>query len=125
MSSAAPAEVTLARFRNILQQKYPCLKMEICWKSSSDRVGRTPYLHIWKSIQTPNLRFMAYLPSFHIMVTAARAASNEEDATQLFVMQLVAYQAKIIARDTVKWPLPETVHFKLVSQLVHRLIEFP
>ena len=117
MSTSSP-EATLAKLRTVLIERFRFLKIELCWKASMEKTGRAPFLHIWKPMQMPNLRFMTYLPSFYVIVTIGKCP-NGENPTKVIWMHLVTYQGKVIARDSVEWKWDELPHFKLISQLAN------
>ena len=114
---SSPPEAILAKLRKILLEKFRSLRIELCWKASI-ATGRIPFLHIWKPMQMPNLRFMTYLPSFHVIVTVGTHPTGNA-TNQIISMQLLTYQGRVIAKDSVNWKWIKTPHFKLISQLAN------
>ena len=117
-SSSSSAEATLTKLQKALVERFPFLKIELCWKASMEKTGRAPFLHIWKPMQMPNLRFMTYLPSFYVIVTIGKRP-RADSFTKVIWMHLITYQGKVIARDSTEEKWDELPHFKLISQLAN------
>ena len=114
-------EAVLEKLQTILWKRFPFLKIELCWKTSLETSNRIPFLHIWKPIQMPNLRFLTYLPSFHLITTVRSPAKEpaEDQAKQTIFMHLITYQGRLMAKESFVWEWNNTPHFKLISQLAN------
>ena len=110
----------LEQLQEILQEKFPSLRVELCWKAvTTYPSGRAPFLHIFKPIQMPNLRFMTYLPSFHVIITVGPRPKDGIRENEIVNMHLLTFQGRMIAKETLEWELISTPQFKLVSQLAN------
>jgi len=110
----------LEQLQTILQEKYPFLRVELCWKAvTTYPFGRAPFLHISKPMQMPNLRFMTYLPSFHVIITVGPRPNDGILETETVTMHLLTFQGRVIAKETFEWEWISTPQFKLVSQLAN------
>ena len=116
---ASPPEAILVKLRKLILEKFRFLRIALCWKASVETNGRIPFLHIWKPVQMPNLRLMNYLPSFYVIVTVKTNQPEGTPTKQIISMQLMTYQGRVIAKDSVSWKWTNPPHFKLISQLAN------
>ena len=113
-------KVILQKLQNILQQKFRFMRIELCWKTSNDPGGgRIPFLLVCKPTQMPNLRFMTYLPSFYVIVNVEPRIAIDKLTKQIILMQLVTYQGRVIASESIDWEWIRSPQYRLISQLAN------